>query len=157
MARFCQSVIYFARFQCFMCMKSFKELISPRTGTFLRSDSVDIISLVPVLFLFVTFSLSEYLKKKNLVIKCVVLLLGDVKNSRSVTFTLRMVQESVTSQSPVVNHEPLLIGTSNMWYSCRQKTSICRYRVLFTNRNFTVHVNQSKVTQMSTFSYVYFC
>lgn len=37
---------HIARFQCFMCMKSFKELISPRTGTFLRSDSVDIISLV---------------------------------------------------------------------------------------------------------------
>lgn len=91
MARLCQSVIYFARFQCFMCMKSFKELISPRTGTFLRSDSVDIISLVPGTFPVYNLFALWILKKKNLVIKCVVLLLGDVKNSRSVTFTLRMV------------------------------------------------------------------
>lgn len=91
MARFCQSVIYFAGFQCFMCMKSFKELISPRTGTFLRSDSVDIISLVPGTFPVYNLFALWILKKKNLVIKCVVLLLGDVKNSRSVTFTFRMV------------------------------------------------------------------
>lgn len=80
MARFCQSVFkYFAWFQCFMCMKSFKELISPRTGTFLRSDSVTLSVWSLVLFLFVTFSLSEYFKKSHDIrnaIKFVVLLLG---------------------------------------------------------------------------------
>lgn len=64
MARFCQSVIYFAGFQCFMCMKSFKELISPRTGTFLRSDSVDIISLVPGTFPVYNLFALWILKKK---------------------------------------------------------------------------------------------
>lgn len=61
------------------CMKSFKELISPRTGTFLRSDSVTLSVWSLVLFLFVTFSLSEYFKKSHDIrnaIKFVVLLLG---------------------------------------------------------------------------------
>lgn len=72
-------------------MKFFKELILLRIGIFLCSDFVDIISLVLVFFLFVIFLFFEYLKKKNFVIKCVVLLLGDVKNFRLVIFIFRMV------------------------------------------------------------------